>query len=353
MTGFVAVIITARNAEETIGDAVWSALTQPEVSEVVLVDDASSDATSARALAAAGGDQRLVVLRQDVNIGPSSARNLAVARSAAPFIAILDADDYLLPGRFTQLFRHTGWDIIADNIVFVPDTAVGRVDPEDLPRGGGGSERLDLAAFVQGNISRPSVQRGELGFLKPVLRRSVLPKDQPIYDPALWLGEDYDLYVRLLLQGARFRLIRHVGYAARVRANSLSGRHRTADLQALLAATQRHILAAGKHSAAQRAMREHQRQLCNRYLLRSFLDRKAERGMAAALAFALSPPANLVPIVAGILGDKLAALRPLARTPPPARRLLLPVQGPVFSVSAASSAAAQAPASSSAMDDSS
>lgn len=353
MTGFVAVIITARNAEETIGDAVRSALAQPEVREVVLVDDASSDATSARARAVAGGDQRLVILRQEVNIGPSAARNLAVARSAAPFIAILDADDYLLPGRFAQLFRHTGWDIIADNIVFVPDTAPGLVDPESLPRDGGGSERLDLAGFVRGNISRSSVRRGELGFLKPVIRRSVLPKDQPIYDPALWLGEDYDLYVRLLLQGALFRLIRHVGYAARVRANSLSGRHRTADLQALLSATGRHILAARMQSAVQKAMREHRRQIRNRYLLRGFLDRKAERGMGAALAFALSPPANLGPIAAGILTDKLAALRPPGQTPTQALRLLLPVQGPVSSVSAATSAAAQAPASSSAMDDSS
>ena len=319
----VAVIITARNAEATIGDAVTSALAQPEVSEVIVVDDASTDRTSAQA--ATSGDPRVVILRQEVNIGPATARNLAIAQSTAPFIAILDADDYFLPGRFTRLFRYADWDIIADNIVFVPETAP-QVDPESLPRHDGGSEGLDLAAFVQGNMTR-SVQRGELGFLKPVIRRSVLPKDQPVYDPALWLGEDYDLYVRLLLQGARFCLTRHVGYAARMRANSLSGRHRTSDLAALLAATGRHLMAVDRGSPAYLAMRAHRSQIRDRYLLRSFLDRKAE-GIGSALSFALSPPKNLWPIATGILRDKLAALRPAAETIIPARRILLPVQAP-------------------------
>ncbi len=319
----VAVIITARNAEATIGDAVGSALAQPEVSQVVVVDDASTDQTSTEA--ATSGDPRVVILRQEVNIGPAAARNLAIAKSTAPFIAILDADDYLLPGRFSRLFRVADWDIIADNIVFVPETAP-LVDPAGLPRYHGESEGLDLAAFVQGNMTR-SVERGELGFLKPVIRRSVLPKDQSVYDPALWLGEDYDLYVRLLLQGARFRLTRHVGYAARTRANSLSGQHRTSDLAALLAATGRHIRAADQGSPAQLAMQAHQNQIRDRYLLRSFLDRKAQ-GIGSALSFAVSPPRNLWPIASGILRDKLAALRPAGKTAIPAQRILLPVQVP-------------------------
>ncbi len=337
----VAVIITARNAEATIGDAVGSALDQPEVSEVVVVDDASTDTTSALACAAAGGDKRLAIIRQEVNIGPAAARNLAIAQSTAAFIAILDADDYFLPGRFTRLFQHSDWDIIADNIVFVPDIAPGRVDPASLPQETAGSEALDLAAFVRGNITG-SVQRGELGFLKPVIRRSVLCRDKPVYDPALWLGEDYDLYVRLLLQGARFRLTRQAGYVARVRVNSLSGRHRTRDLEALLAATGRHVIAADSGSDALKAMQAHRRQIRNRYLLRSFLDHKAE-GIGAALSFALLPPSNLGPIATGILCDKLAALRKPAAAEAPAQRILLPVQAPRSKDSAPTSSLAQVP----------
>jgi succinoglycan biosynthesis protein ExoU len=309
MTGPVAVIITARNAEATMGDAVASALAQPEVSEVVVVDDASGDATSDAAGAAATGDTRLIVLRQAANIGPAAARNLAIARSTAPFIAILDADDYLLPGRFGPLFAEPGWDLIADNIVFVSDETLGRIDGSTLPRHTGGSEPLDLATFIRGNIAQKNVKRGELGFLKPVIRRSILPTAGPVYDPGLWLGEDYDLYVRVLLEGARFRLSRRIGYAARVRSDSLSGQHRTSDLHALLQASARHVAAAGQFPAAAAAMRDHRRQLRARYLLRAFLDRKAERGAGAALAFALAPPTNLAPIALGLLADKLGALR--------------------------------------------
>jgi succinoglycan biosynthesis protein ExoU len=325
MTGSVSVIITARNSVATIGDAVTSALDQAEVSEVVVVDDASTDGTGDAALAATGTDPRLILLRQATNLGPAAARNLAIARSTAPFIAILDADDYFLPNRFTPLFVETGWDLVADNIVFVPDTHSGRVDHDHLPPAPDSSTALDLAAFVRGNIARQGLQRGELGFLKPVIRRSILPTDGLVYDPALWLGEDYDLYVRLLLSGARFRLSHRIGYAARVRAGSLSGQHRTGDLRALLEATGRHTPVGDPDADA--AIRQHRRQLRGRYLLRTFLDLKSARGPGSALAFALMPPTNLPPIALGILADKLGARR-LRAAAPTGLRTLLPLPSP-------------------------
>lgn len=343
MTASVAVIVTARNAAETIADAVSSALAQPEVAEVVVVDDASTDATGD--VAKAAGDGRVVVLRSAVNIGPSAARNLAIAGSTAPLIAILDADDSLLPGRFARLLAQPDWDLIADNIVFVPDTRTAPLPP--MPAAGE-SALLGLADFVRGNIARGGLRRGELGFLKPVIRRRILPQDGPVYDPAMWLGEDYDLYVRLLQAGARFRLTPAVGYAARVRAGSLSGRHRTADLQALLAASQRHAASGGPAAGV---MRAHARQVRGRWLLRAFLDRKAADGLRGALAFALKPPSRLGPIALGILRDKLARFRP---APPPEAglRTLLPLLDGFTIQPGGTSPSAQAPASSAAMPDS-
>jgi succinoglycan biosynthesis protein ExoU len=307
MTGQVAVIIPAHNAEATIGDAVASALEQQEVREVIVVDDASTDATGGRARVAAGQDRRLVILRQEANIGPAAARNRAIAEVTAPYIALLDADDYFLPGRFAPLFAQADWDLIADNIVFVGLENPTRMDRAELPSGQSGGEFLDLQAFVRGNIAQGNIRRGELGFLKPVIRRSILPAEGLIYDPLLRLGEDYDLYVRLFLAGARFRLDRRIGYVARVRPDSLSGQHRTADLHALMQASARHGAAVGPGSPAASALRAHHGQLRARYLLRAFLDRKAEKGMGSALAFALRPPTNFAPIFRGVLADKLGA----------------------------------------------
>src|SRR5688572_15861806 len=105
MTGSqVCVIIAARNAARTIPAAIASALREPEVAEVVVVDDASTDDTAKVAQAVDDGSGRLCVIRFDVNQGPSFARNAAIARSKSPFISILDADDFFLTGRFGELF---------------------------------------------------------------------------------------------------------------------------------------------------------------------------------------------------------------------------------------------------------
>jgi succinoglycan biosynthesis protein ExoU len=92
---------------------------------------------------------------------------------------------------------------------------------------------LDLATFVDGNISKRGVRRGEIGFLKPVMRRGFLDKHALRYREDMRLGEDYDLYIRALANGARYKVIHSCGYGAVVRGDSLSGSHRTEDLRRL------------------------------------------------------------------------------------------------------------------------
>lgn len=321
MNAPVCVIIAAYNASATIGCAVRSALAQSEVGEVIVVDDGSNDNTGRAATAAAGGDPRLVVLREPRNIGPSSARNQALAAASLPYVAILDADDYILPGRFTHLLSIPGWDMIADNIVFVPedDTGVRRAEPADAdPQ----ITTLSLQDFVAGNLTQGQTRRGEMGFLKPLIRRAFLDENKLRYDTVMRLGEDYDLYVRALLKGARFQLSHRLGYAARVRAGSLSAVHSTDDLGTLLAATEGHLVAASQNPRDRAVIEAHQRQVRDRYVLRAFLDRKAEVGLGGALRFAMSPPANVVPITAGVMRDKIAALRGAGRVSPVGRVLL-------------------------------
>lgn len=320
----VCVIIAAKNAEETIGRAVRSALAEPEVDEVVVVDDASDDRTLAAAAAADDTTRRLDIIRFRTNRGPSAARNHAIAVSRAPLISILDADDFFFPGRFRRMLACPDWDFIADNIAFMQD-ADSRREPEDFaphPR------RLELKDFILGNISRRGAPRGELGFLKPVMRRAFLEAHGLDYREDMRLGEDYELYVRALLAGARYTVIESCGYGAVVRPNSLSGQHRTKDLEALHAA-ERTILATGNVSSeAADAMRRHCRQIGQRHALRHFLDRKRDGGAGAALAYAVENPAAMPAIAGGILRDKLEAahrrVRPEPSVPQDGLRYLLP-----------------------------
>ncbi|APG95269.1 glycosyltransferase family 2 protein [Sinorhizobium americanum] len=311
----VCIIIAAKNAADTIARAITSALSEPETSEVVVVDDGSTDETAAVASAADDGTGRLTVVRFEANRGPSATRNYAISISQSPLLALLDADDFFLPGRLRQLLSEDGWDLIADNIAFIDAeraaTAVAEVKQfTPSPR------LIDLAGFVEGNISRHGARRGEIGFLKPIMRRAFLDEHGLRYDETLRLGEDYNLYARALAKGARYKVIKSCGYAALVRGNSLSGRHRTIDLKCLYEADRAMLAEARLGAAAEAALRRHERHVRDRYELRHFLDLKNQDGFRSAIGYALKHPGALPAIVSGILADKSERLR-RPRSPAP------------------------------------
>lgn len=327
----VCVIIAAKNAQATIGRAIASALRETRVAEVVVVDDGSDDATAEASLAADDGSGRLQILKLPRNRGPAFARNHAIAQSRAPLIAILDADDFFLRGRFDTLLDGEDWDFVADNIVFIDERSAHRAEPA-VPRFEAAPRFLDLSAFIDGNISRRGASRGEIGFLKPIMRRAFLDTHGLRYDEALRLGEDYDLYVRALLKGARYKIVHGCGYGAVVRSDSLSGRHRTEDLKRLYEAD-RAILAsrAAMPAEAKAKLRRHERHIRGRYELRNFLDVKARSGLASAGMHALRHPVALPAIVGGVVADKFHAFKAgRGKTVEPALpRYLLPARGGV------------------------
>ncbi|MEZ4590646.1 MAG: glycosyltransferase [Chloroflexota bacterium] len=99
----VAVITTTYNGLPLLREAVASVLAQTAVSlHYVVVDDGSTDGTAAYLQTIQ--DSRLTLL-QPGRIGRARALNLAVEASQAPFIANLDADDKMLPGRLAQQAR--------------------------------------------------------------------------------------------------------------------------------------------------------------------------------------------------------------------------------------------------------
>lgn len=94
MTPLVTIGITAFNAEDSVGRAVASALGQDwRPIEIVVVDDASSDATWAVITALAAAHSEVRVFRQDANQGVAAARNRIVAEARGAFIAFFDDDD--------------------------------------------------------------------------------------------------------------------------------------------------------------------------------------------------------------------------------------------------------------------
>ena len=300
----VCVIVAAYNAQTTIARALRSALAQAEVSEVIVIDDCSSDGTCAAARAQDDGSGRLRIIRQTVNAGPAAARNRALEVAEAAYIAILDADDFLLPGRFSRILEVHDWDMIADNIAFVPEAMAGDFDPQHLPRFAEELRDLTLAQFIAGNVTQPGRPRGELGFAKPVIRRAFLEQHGLRYDESLRLGEDYALYTCCLAAGARFATLGALGYVAIERAGSLSGLHRTEDLGALLAFDRGLAKDHRLDRAARRALALHAAQVEAKTHLRTMLDLRRERGRLRALIAAAAHPRLFAGLLTSVSRDK-------------------------------------------------
>ena len=233
----VDVIIATYNAEKTIARAIASALAEPEVATVIVVDDASTDHSLGAARGADDGSGRLVIVEQSANKGPSAARNRAIEVSGAPWITVLDSDDFFLPGRIANLLKYSDQsDFIADNMWQVEEGDVEGSRTSLLEEELSESRLIDFGEFVLSNIPQRRRQRAELGFIKPLMRRAFLNIHGITYRNEMRLGEDYELYARALGLGARLHLVPGQGYVSVVRSTSLSASHSLADLVALRAA---------------------------------------------------------------------------------------------------------------------
>jgi len=97
----VSVIMPAYNAEQYVSAAVGSALDAGESDvEVIVVDDGSTDQTVAAARSLS--DPRVTVIEIPRSGGPSKPRNVGISRARAAYIALLDADDLLKPGKLAE-----------------------------------------------------------------------------------------------------------------------------------------------------------------------------------------------------------------------------------------------------------
>lgn len=98
----ISIVIPVYNASAFLEKAVQSALQFDEVSEIILVEDASTDHSLEICRKLIEKDRRIVLLQHEdkKNHGAAETRNLGIRKATAEFIAFLDSDDYYLPNRF-------------------------------------------------------------------------------------------------------------------------------------------------------------------------------------------------------------------------------------------------------------
>lgn len=184
----ITVIIPAKNAASSIRSAVSSTLRGlPSGSRVLVRSDGSTDATAD--LIRSLGDPRVEVVESAESIGVAASLNQLLDLIDTPLVARMDADDIVLPGRWsaqTHALR-SGADI-----AFTPVINWFAGTPLIKP------QRLEP---VVGAIA-PLMLLVDNPFMHPtMLARTSILRDLGGYRPVP--SEDYELWLRAAARGAR------------------------------------------------------------------------------------------------------------------------------------------------------
>ena len=191
----VTILIPAYNEEAVIATSIGAALACDYPSlEVLVLDDGSKDDTAGAARAAAGGDPRCEVVRDEVNRGKAERLNIGFARARHDLILVTDADAHLHPAAV----RH-----LVERLNRSPMVAAVAGGPFVTNRGYliAALQVLEAAAVI-GLIRRTHSLTGRVGVVAGVCglfrRDAVLAVGG--YDDKM-ATEDIDLTWRLLLAG--------------------------------------------------------------------------------------------------------------------------------------------------------
>ena len=188
----ICVLIPAYNSEETLLRALDSVAAQTlPANEILVVDDASIDATSS----VAKWYQRaaVTVISMRTNVGASGARNQGIRATSADLVAFLDADDEWLP---TKLEKQVRLILANQNSTFC-SCGSSLISPSglnlgDIYRGQMVTTGPDAwKALLKDNyVTTPSVL---------VWRRHLLALGG--FDESLKIAEDQDMWIRLAERG--------------------------------------------------------------------------------------------------------------------------------------------------------
>ena len=209
----VSVVMPAYNVAPYIAETLDSVFSQTFTDyEVIVVNDGSPDSAELeRTLEPYRGRIRYI---EQENGGASAARNTALRAARGEFVAFLDADDVWEPdylSRQMEFLRAGDYDLVYSNaLIFGESPLAGKTYMETSPS--------------DGEVTFKSLMRFECS----VITSGVLARKLPILEAGLFneqilsIGEDFELWLRLVRRGARVAYQRQVLLRYRCHPGSLS-----------------------------------------------------------------------------------------------------------------------------------
>ncbi|HET7434582.1 MAG TPA: glycosyltransferase family A protein [Thermoanaerobaculia bacterium] len=204
-TPFVSVLVPVFNGERFLDEAVASVLRQDFADfELLVVDDGSTDRTPELLRAWCERDGRVVVVTAPRNLGISAASNLGLRQARGTYVARLDSDDVMMPGRLAA--QAALLDARPD--VVMVSSAYEVIDEAGRVLGAGRSEEAhEVVQHLLGFYNSAG------GNGRAMYRRDALLRARG-YREEYSISVDYDLAVRLLRLG-RFATLPMLGIQQR------------------------------------------------------------------------------------------------------------------------------------------
>lgn len=221
--GRVTVIVPAYNAEDHLSECLDSILAQPEVGEIVIVDDGSADGTLAIAKDFAAGDARVRVIMQP-NSGVSAARNNGMAEVSLPWLAFVDADDVIPEGSFAALLgvaERYGADMTYGDFSAIRDGRIVSWPDEFAAFSPGVIPARDMVASLA-NTSRDSVSGS---CWRVLFRASFVKRARKRFPEGIAMSEDYCFILGCLMEDPTVAYVDRTVYLVRREGGSATQRY--------------------------------------------------------------------------------------------------------------------------------
>ena len=182
------------NNQHTLANAIKSVLIQSYKNwELILINDGSTDCSYDIAVGMSKADSRIIVISDGQNKGLIARLNQIIDLASGNYIARMDSDDMMLPGKLEKqmavLMKNPGIDVI--------DTAAYTIDEYDNPTGLRGME--DIAKNKKGAI------KNVLLFHPTVIAKTNWFRANP-YSPDFLRAEDYELWNRTFSNTVFYRI---------------------------------------------------------------------------------------------------------------------------------------------------
>jgi glycosyltransferase involved in cell wall biosynthesis len=213
----VSVIIPVFNTDPSwLNQSVFSMQNQTMKSEILLIDDASTNKETVEALNRLDEFDDVEVIRLEKNKGISGALNIGISESKFDIIARMDSDDYSVSDRlkkqFDYLQQNSNVDLVGTDLAYM-------IFHEN-------QWKITNQRTNHPHIITKESARNSLWFLNhpTVMFRKKSVLDVGGYDESLrGLAEDYELWIRMLRNDKVLHNINDVDLFLRINPNSLMG----------------------------------------------------------------------------------------------------------------------------------